>query len=274
MVTAQIAWDLQHFSGGRFSLGLGTQVKGHNERRYATPWTGPPGPRLREYVLCMKAMFASFADPKTLTPFEGEYYRFTMLPPFFNPGPIAHTRVPIYLAAVNKYMARLTGELCDGLRLHPIGTFRYTKEVLMKEVSAGAAKGGRERSAIDIVGAPFLAVGKDEEAVERAKAELKQRIAFYASTRTYHAVLEFHGWQDVGAKLHELSVAGKWRELPKQISDDMLEEWAIIATYDEFADRLASACTGVFDTVMLDLPPDLRRDDDRLREIVARLHEA
>ncbi len=274
MVTAQIAWDLQHLSGGRFQLGLGTQVKGHNERRYATPWTGPPGPRLREYVLCMKAMFASFANPKEPTTFEGEHYQFTMLPPFFNPGPIAHPHVPIYLAAVNKYMARLTGELCDGLRLHPIGTFRYTKEVLMKEVSAGAAKGGRDRSAVDIVGAPFLAVGKDEQAVEQAKAELKQRIAFYASTRTYHGVLEFHGWQDVGAKLHELSVAGKWRELPGLISDEMLEEWAIVATYDELADRIASVCAGVFDTVMLDLPRDLRDDDDRLQDIVAYLHAA
>ncbi len=273
MVTAQLAWDLQHFSGGRFQLGLGTQVKGHNERRYATPWTGPPGPRLREYVLCLRSMFASFANPKKLVPFEGKYYRFTMLPPFFNPGPIAHPRVPIYLAAVNKYMARLTGELCDGVRLHPIGTFRYTREIVLEQIAAGAAKAGRDRSQIDVVGAPFLAVGANREEVERAKQELKQRIAFYASTRTYHAVLEFHGWQDVGAKLHELSLEGKWQELPRLISDDMLEEWAIVATYDELPERLVERCRGVFDTVMLDLPPALRADDTRLRKLVDRLHE-
>ena len=272
MVTAQLAWDLQQFSGGRFRLGLGTQVKGHNELRYATPWTAGPGPRLREYVLCLRAMFRSFQDGKQPTPFEGDHYRFTLLPPFFNPGPIEYPPPPIYIAAVNTYMCRLGGELCDGLRLHPIGTFAYTKDKVLPTIAAGAAKAGRALADLDVVGAPFLAIGRDQKEVEAAKRALKQHISFYASTRTYHGVLEHHGWQDLGAQLHQLSKEGKWTELPKLITDDMLEEWAIIATYDDFAKAVKRRCNGLFSTVLLDLPPGLRSDEDRVKSIVAELH--
>src|SRR3990172_6350775 len=146
LVTAQVAWDLQALSGGRFQLGLGTQVKGHNERRYAAPWTGPPGPRMRDYLLCLKAMFASFQDPKKPTYFAGKYYQFSMMTPFFNPGPIEHPHVPIYLAAVNPYMCRLAGELCDGVFAHPVCTARYVEQVMLPAVRAGAAKAGRSAS--------------------------------------------------------------------------------------------------------------------------------
>ncbi len=274
MVTAQIAWDLQQYSKGRFVLGLGTQVKGHNVLRYAAPWTAPPGPRLREYLLAMKAMFKSFADGANPETFEGEHYTFKLMPPFFNPGPIDYPEPPIYIAAVNKYMSRLGGELCAGLRLHPVGTFEYTEQKLLPLIDAGARKGGRTLKDLDIVGAPFLAIGVDEEAVMKARQEQKQHIAFYASTRTYHAVLEHHGWEDVGAKLHQLSKEGKWTELPNQITDDMLDEWAISATYDGLADEVIHRCRGVFDTVLLDLPPRLRGDDDRVKDIVSKLHAA
>lgn len=268
MATAQVAWDLQHLSGGRFQLGLGTQVKGHVERRYAARWDAAPGPRLRDYVLCLKAMFATFQNPDRPTFHEGEHYRFTLMSPFFNPGPIDHPDIPITIAAVNTYMARLAGELCDGLRLHPIATFRYAREVVVDQIARGAEKRGRRRSDVELVGAPFLAVGEDEAEVARARQAIKQHIAFYASTRTYHAVLEYHDWLDVGAALHALSKAGKWTEMPDQISDEMLDEWAIVATYDELPRRLQERAHGVFDTVLLDLPAKARDDRDRLREIV------
>jgi probable F420-dependent oxidoreductase len=255
-------------------MGVGTQVKGHNELRYAAPWTAPPGPRLRDYLLAMKAMFASFADGANPTKFEGEHYTFKLCPPFFNPGPIQYPEPPIYIAAVNKYMARLGGELCAGLRLHPIGTFSYTRATVLPTIEIGAKKGGRKLADIDIVGAPFLAVGKDEEGVKKAMQGLKQHVAFYASTRTYHTVLEHHGWQDVGMELHRLSKEGKWTELPKQISDEMLEEWAIISTYDKLAETVIERCTGIYDTVLLDLPPGIRDDRDRVKDIVAKLHAA
>jgi len=271
MATAQVAWDLQHLSGGRFRLGLGTQVKGHNERRYAAPWTGPPGPRLRDYVKCLKAMFQSFRNPKQPTYFEGEHYRFTLMTPFFNPGPIEYPDPPIYIAAVNTYNARLCGQLCDGLRAHPVATFRYTEQVLMPAIEQGALKAGRSLADIDIVGSPFLALGADEEGVEKAKTALKQQIAFYASTPSYHSVLEFHGWLEVGQRLFELSKQGKWTDMPKQIDDDMLREWAIVGTYDEFAAKLKARAAGVYTSVLLDLPPNLKKDTDRVAEIVKAL---
>ncbi len=270
MVTAQLAWDLQQLSGGRFQLGLGTQVKGHVERRYASDWSGPPGPRMREYVLCMKAIFETFQTGKK-PDFEAEHYRFSLMNPFFNPGPIEHPNVPIYLAAVNPYMARLAGELCDGLRLHPIATFRYTREVVRPAIEAGAKQAGRDPSEIDVIGAPFLAIARDEQGVEAARRALKQHIAFYASTRTYHAVLEFHGWLDIGHELHQMSREGKWKEMPERISDEMIEEWAIVGTRDELVGKLSERCSGVFSTVLLDLTPELRGDDAWVGETVEAL---
>lgn len=272
MVTAQMAWDLQHFSGGRFNLGLGTQVKGHNERRYSTPWTGAPGPRMREYLLCLRAIFASFQNPAKPTYFEGEHYQFTLMPPFFNPGPIDHPQVPLYVAAVNPYMARLSGEICDGLRLHPIATFRYTRDVILPAISAGAAKAGRTLENFDFVGAPFMALGRDEAEVEQAKDKLRRQISFYGSTRSYHGVFAHHGWEDVGAKLHRLSVAGKWAELPALITDEMLGEWAIISTYEGLADAIRAKADGLYRTVTLVLVDEARRDPDRMRAAVKRLH--
>jgi len=274
MATAQVAWDLQRLSGGRFRLGLGTQVKAHNERRYAAPWTAAPGPRMREYVQCLRAMWKSFQDGKSPQYFKGTHYQFTLLPPFFNPGPIEQPHVPIDLAAVNPYMARTAGELCDGLRLHPISTFRHTREVILPAIAEGARKAGRSPSEIELIAAPFLATGPDEAGVEAAKRALKQHIAFYASTPTYHSVLAFHGWMDVAEKLHRLSREGKWREMSDAVRDDMLEEWAVIATWDRLAAAIAERCRDFAGTLMLDLPPALHSDEARVREIVQALQRA
>lgn len=273
MVAAQMAWDLQGFSGGRFQLGLGTQVKGHNERRYSTPWTGPPGPRLREYLLCLKAIFKTFQTGER-PDFSGEHYRFTLMSPFFNPGAIEHPHVPLYIAALNTYMARLAGELCDGVRLHPLATFKYTTDVVLPAIEAGARKAGRELSDIDMVASPFLVTGRDDAEVQAAKAGVKQQIAFYSSTRTYHAVLKFHGWGEVGETLHALSVEGKWQEMMNQITDEMLEEFATIGTYDELAPRLKERWGAISSTIFLGLPPGLAKDDAKLRAILQELQGA
>jgi probable F420-dependent oxidoreductase len=271
MVTAQCAWDLQQYSRGRFNLGLGSQVKAHNERRYGTPWPTGPGPRMREYLQCLKAIFASFQNPKQPTFFEGEHYKFTLLPQFFNPGPIEHPHVPLYAAAANAYMARLAGELCDGLRLHPIATFRFTREVLMPAVAEGARAGARDISTFDMVGAPFLAVGRTAADVEQARNTVRAQVAFYASTPAYQAPLVHHGWEETGKKLHTLSVKQQWAEMPRLISDEMLDEWAISATYDRLAATLRSRLSGIFQTLVLVLPPEAQSDDDLLRETVASL---
>lgn len=271
MVTAQCAWDLQQYSNGRFNLGLGSQVKAHNERRYSTAWPSGPGPRMREYLQCLRAIFASFQEPQKPTFFEGEHYRFTLLPAFFNPGPIRYPQVPLYAAAVNPYMATLAGELCDGLRLHPIATFRYAREVLLPAIAAGAGAAGRDPARFDMIAEPFFAVGRNASDVEQARNAVRQQISFYASTPSYQAVLAHHGWEDTGRRLHTLSVKQKWAEMPALISDDMLDEWVISATYDELAATIRARLTGTFRTVLLVLPADASRDDDLLRETVARL---
>jgi len=272
LVTAQLAWDLQQLSRGRFRLGLGTQVRAHVERRYAAPWSDPPGRRMREYVQCLRAMFESFQTGAKAA-FEGEHYRFTLMSPFFNPGPNEHPHVPIDLAAVNPFMARLAGELGDGLRLHPIATFRYAREVALPAMAEGARRAGRPTTGLECIGAPFLAIGKDAEGVDAARRALKQHVAFYASTPTYHAVLEFHDWIDVGRALHRLSREGKWTEMPDLISDAMLDEWAIIGTRDEMVGQLRERCRGAFTTLVLDLDAELRRDEDWLAEVVGALQK-
>lgn len=248
MVTAQIAWDLQRFSGGRFLLGMGTQVKGHNERRYSTPWPSPPGPRLREYILCMKAIFKTFqtgARPE----FKGKYYEFSLISPFFNPGPNDEGHVPIYISAVNKYNCRLVGELCDGIRMHGFNTPKYTREVIIPAIAEGAQKAGRNLSDIDIVGGSFVITGKNAEEVEKAKAPVRQQLAFYASTRVYHPVLEVHGWQEVGQQLFRLSMEGKWQEMGALVTDEMLDEFAIIGTYDQVVPKIRERYQGVVTTL-------------------------
>ena len=247
-VTAQIAWDLQRFSGGRFILGLGTQVKGHNERRYSTAWPSPPGPRLREYILCLKAIFKTF-QTNARPEYKGEHYEFSLMSPFFNPGPNQDADVPIYISAVNKYNCRLVGELCDGIRMHGFNTMKYTTEVIIPAIEDGAKKAGRKLEDIDLVGGSFVIAGKTEEEVERAKAPVRQQLAFYASTRVYHPVLEVHGWQDAGQQLFRLSMEGKWPEMGALITDEMLEEFAVIGTYDQLVSKLKARYSGVVTTL-------------------------
>ena len=271
-VVAQIAWDLQRYSGGRFILGLGTQVKGHNERRYSTPWPSPPGPRLREYILCLKAIFKTF-QTGARPDFAGKHYQFSLISPFFNPGPNQNGRVPIYISAVNKYNCRLVGELCDGIRMHGFNTPKYTKEVILPSIEEGAKKAGRKLTDIDIVGGGFIVTGKNQEEIEKAKAPVKQQIAFYGSTRAYFPVLELHGWGEVGQRLFRLSMEGRWAEMADEITDEMLDEFAIVCTYDELAPRLKQRYFGVVST--LDFGFAIRGPDDqeRMRWLVQELQK-
>jgi probable F420-dependent oxidoreductase len=270
MVTAQTAWDLQRFSGGRFILGLGTQVKGHNERRYSTAWPSPPGPRLRDYILTMKAIFETF-QTNARPSHQGPHYQFTLISPFFNPGPNPDGHVPIYISAVNKFNCRLVGELCDGIRMHGFNTPKYTKEVIIPAIEEGARKAGRSLSDIDIVGGSFIITGANEEEVERAKAPVRQQLSFYASTRAYHPVLEVHGWQETGEKLFRYSMEGKWQEMANGITDEMLQEFAIIGTYDELVPKIRERYAGVVTTLDFGFGIRSPEDHERLAFIVQEL---
>ncbi len=272
-VTAQAAWDLQRYSGGRFMLGLGTQVKGHNERRYSTPWPSPPGPRFRDYILCLKAIFKTF-QTGARPDYQGKHYQFTLISPFFNPGANQDGHLPIYISAVNRYNCRLVGELCDGIRMHGFNTLKYTKEVILPAIKEGAEKAGRKFSDVDIVGGSFIITGKNEEEVEKAKAPVRQQLSFYASTRVYHPVLEVHGWQETGQQLFRLSMEGKWPEMASAITDEMLDEFAIVGTYDQLLPKIKERFVGLVTTMDFGFGVRSPEDHERLNYIVQELKKS
>lgn len=274
MVVAQMAWDLQRLSRGRFHLGLGTQVKGHNERRYGTPWTARPGPRMREYVLCLRSIFQTFQNRKEPRYFDGEHYKFTMLPPVFSPSPIEHPHIPIHLAAVNPYMARLGGAVCDGVFAHPVCTAKYMQEVMLPSVAAGAREAGRTLADVEIIGAPIIVTGKNAAELEAERKLLKRRVAFYASTRTYHRVFEVHGWQELGLRLHKMSLENRWEEMAELIPAEMAEEFATVAPIDEIGAKIKERWGGILTTINFptDFPLGTPEEEQRVRAMIATLH--
>lgn len=274
MVVAQMAWDLQRLSGGRFRLGLGTQVKGHNERRYGVPWTTPVGPRMREYIQCLRAIFKTFQNIAQPTFFEGRHYRYTMAPPVLTAGPIDHPHIPIHLGTVSPYLARLSGELCEGIFPHPVCTARYIREKLMPMVEAGARTAGRALADIDVIGSPIIVTYKNAEEKEREWRLLRQRVSFYASTRTYHPVFELHGWADIGLRLHALSLEGKWDEMARLIPDEMAEEFGTISHIEEIGPMLKERWGGVLKTINFptDFPLASKEDEKHARRMIELLH--
>lgn len=250
MVVATTAWDLQRQSGGRFTLGLGTQVKGHNERRFSVPW-GPPLPRLREYIQSLRAIWRCWEHKEPLN-FEGEHYRFTLMTPEFAPEPSGLPPVPISIAAVKPGMMRLAGRHCDGVRLHGFATRKYLEETALPEVYAGLEKSERSREQFEVWGGGFIATGPDDETVAKQLDTIRYRIAFYGSTRSYHGVFAAHGWEDLGIKLHGMSKAGKWKEMAAEIPDDVLHEFTAIGRFDELAGAIERRFGGLVDSIALD----------------------
>jgi probable F420-dependent oxidoreductase len=266
LVHAQIAWDLATQSDGRFVLGLGTQVKGHNERRFGIKWEAP-GPRLREMILCIRAIWDCWQNG-TRPRFEGEYYRFTLMTPFFSPGPIAHPKVPIWIAGVNTYMCELAGELCEGFHVHPFHSIRYLRESLLPEIGRGLAKAARQRGDITLSTSAFVIAGNNDEEIARAKDAVRLQIAFYASTRTYARVLQAHGWGDTSARLNEKAAKGDWTGMASEITDEMLDVYAVTARWDDVAAKVKSRYDGILDRVALYLPFRPEADGERWRRIV------
>ncbi len=251
MVLAYLAWDLARYSNGRFILGLGTQVKGHNERRFSVDWTAP-GPRLREVVEALQHIFAVFQGDARLG-YDGDHYSFSLMTEFFHPGPIDTPDVPIYIAGINEYNLKLAGELCDGLAMHAFNTPAYTEEVIHPTVAEGADMGGRSMDDVVISASPFVITGETPEEVERQRADVRRQVAFYASTRTYHDVLEHHGWKDVGMELHRLSTDGQWDEMPDLVTDEMLSAFAIEASPDEVLPTVRDVYGDIADRVVVPL---------------------
>ncbi len=266
MIMANIGWDLNAQSGGRFELGLGSQVKGHNERRFSTPWVAPV-PRLREYVEAMRAIWRCWENGEKLN-FEGEHYRFTLMTPEFSPPKAGVRPPPITVAAVGPDMLRMAGRVADGVRLHGFCTRKYIENVCMPRVEEGMARSGRIRPAFEVSGGGFIATGPDAAAVQAKLDWVRYRVGFYGSTRTYLPVFEQHRLEDLGLKLHKLSVEGKWNELAAQVSDDVARLFAAVGDYEALPAAAEERYGGVV-TLRLDLPDDI--DPDRHRDLVAKL---
>lgn len=247
MSLASQAWDLQKMSGGRFVLGLGTQVKAHIERRFGMVWDHP-APRLKEYVLAIRQIWQAWQTGAPLN-FRGEFFKLTLMSPFFNPGPIDHPVIPIYIAGVNEHLCRVAGEVCDGFHVHPFHTPKYVAEFILPNLEAGLKTSGRARSDVRVASSVFVIVGDTPEERASARALARQQISFYASTPTYHPVFELHGWKETAEALTALVARGKWGEMPGLITDAMLDTFAAEGTWAAVPGLVRQRYAGLLDRV-------------------------
>jgi probable F420-dependent oxidoreductase len=270
MILAMTAWDLQKASGGRFILGLGSQVKGHNERRFSVKFESP-GPKMREIVLAMRAIWDCWQNGTKLN-FKGQFFRFDLMTPFFNPGPIEHPKIPVYIAGVNELMCRIAGEVCEGLHVHPFNSPKYLREYVQPAVNQGLAAAKRSRADFTYTTSSFVVVGDTDQELAANRQSVKQQIAFYASTRTYEPVLAVHGWQDIIPQLHRKSVEGDWKGMADLITDEMLDTYAVTGTYDTIGAQLKKRYEGLLDRTALYQPYQPNLDDPRLPKLIKEMN--
>ncbi len=255
---AYTAWDLAAQSNGRFILGLGTQVKAHIERRFGQPWPESVTGKLREQIQVIRAFWDCWQNGTKLN-HRGEYYKITLMSPFFNPGPLPLTPnpspagrgeslIPIYIAGVNTGLAKLAGELCEGFHAHPFHSVRYLREVILPAIEEGAIKEGRTRKDVSVSVTAFVASTPEELNFARAQ------IAFYASTPSYRAVMSLHGWETVAEKLSAHASKGEWAEMPMLITDEMLSEFCLVTEEEKLADELKRRYDGIADRLALYIP--------------------
>jgi probable F420-dependent oxidoreductase len=246
-ILAYTAWDLAQASGGRFILGLGTQVKAHVERRFGMPWPESVVGKLREQIAAIRAFWQAWQSGEKLN-FRGEYYKLTLMSPFFDPGRIAHPQIPIFIAGVNTGLARLAGETCDGFHAHPFHSAEYLRQVLLPAIERGALKAGRKREDIQISTTAISVTSPEEELFARAQ------IAFYASTPSYRAVMALHGWEGTAEQLSSLAGRGEWGDMPALISAEMLATFATVASAADLPQALLSRYQGLVDRLGLYSP--------------------
>ena len=211
-ITAMTAWNIQHLSSGRFVLGLGTQVKGHIERRYGLTWQSP-GPWMREYVLALREIWNAWQEGRQ-PEFSGDHYKINMMVPLFDPGPIDHPEIPVHVAAVNPYMARIAGEVAEGVRPHPVCTPSYIKDVMWPEIKKGITRSGEEKNDFCVSIKPLLATAATPSKLRDVIKDVRARVAFYGSTRAYRATFEFNGLGETAEKLRFLSKKQRWGRCP------------------------------------------------------------
>lgn len=264
-ITALHAWTLQKYSRGRFTLGLGSQVRGHVVRRYGMAWH-PPAPWMRDYVRAVRAVWECWQHGTALD-FHSDRYDLTLMVPLFDAGPIDHPDIPIHLAAVNPMMAAVAGEVADGVRPHPVCTPSYIREVMLPAVRRGAARSGRSLDHFRVAMKPLVATARTDDALAVKVRDARARIAFYASTPGYVAAFEHLGLDELAAEARVLSKRQEWEALPALIDDDVLHRFVTIGTYDQIGERLVER----FGDVVTDVEFSIAVHDDDDRDTLASL---
>jgi probable F420-dependent oxidoreductase len=269
MVVATTAWDLARMSGGKFMLGLGTQVRAHIVRRFSTTWDRPV-PRLREYIRSLRAIWDAWQNSVPLD-FKGDFYRFSLMTPFFNPGPIASPDVPVYIAGVGPRLSRLAGELCQGFHVHPFHTVRYLDDVVLPAMRAGAEGAGRAVEDVERATTVFIMTGETDAEIEQSMAPVRQQISFYASTPSYQPVLEANDW-DFGAELTAMSKRGQWAEMADLVPEEAVLEVGVAAPIDRLAETIKQRYGDRVQRVgFYTIGSSLDTDPDALSEVIRQL---
>jgi probable F420-dependent oxidoreductase len=263
---AQTAWDLQASSGGRFHLGLGTQVRAHVERRFSMPFERPAA-RITDYIRCLRAIWSTF-QTDARPDYDGEFYRFRLINPFFNPGPIANPAIPIYLAGVNERMCQAAGEVADGFHVHPVHSVGYVNDVIKPAIAAGKRAAGREAAQVALYAPVFAVTGETEAERAESEAEVRRQIAFYGSTPNYRAVLEYLDCGHIAKELSALVRQGEFEAMARLVPDSLLDAVAIAAAPSQLGATLRARYDGVLDRVSLYFPIRERESDGRWRAFV------
>jgi probable F420-dependent oxidoreductase len=265
MHMANIGWDLQNYSKGRFLLGLGSQIRAHIEKRFSATWSKPAS-RMREYILAMRTIWSSWQEGTKLD-FRGDFYSHTLMTPFFNPGPNPYGTPKVFLAAVGERMTEVAGEVCDGLLAHGFTTEAYLREVTLPALDKGLKKGGKTRAQFEISCPTFVITGTNEQEVKAADEGVRRQIAFYASTPAYRPVLEKHGWVDLQPELNNLSKQGEWDEMGRRITDDIVSTFAVQGEPEEIPKLILDRYGDVIDRVTFYTP--YKSDPERWKAVLA-----
>ena len=271
MVLAYTANDLQQMSKGRFILGLGSQIKPHIEKRFSMQWSHPAR-RMREYILALHAIWDSWNDKDKPLKFDGEFYRHTLMTPFFAPPPNQYGKPKVFLAAVGEMMTEVAGEVADGVIIHGFTTEKYVKEVTVPAIERGLAASGRRRESFQISGPLFVVTGTNDQEMAEATRGVKQQIAFYGSTPAYRGVLEIEDRADLQPELNQLSKQGEWVKMGELIDDDLLHKFAVVAEPEGVGKELRRRYGGVVDRCSFYAP--YRTDPDRWENVIADLKTA
>jgi probable F420-dependent oxidoreductase len=252
MTVANVGWDLQDYSNGRFILGLGSQVQAHIEKRFSMPWSRPVA-RMREFVIALREIWSCWQDGSKLR-FDGDFYTHKLMTPMFTPEPQPHGLPKVFVAAVGDAMTEMCGEVADGMLAHAFTTKRYFREVTMPALQRGMERSGRTRSEFQLSAPVFVVTGEDDAALDAAAAGTRKQIAFYGSTPAYRKVLDLHGWGGLHTELHRLSLAGEWDTMGTLVDDEILATFAVVAPIDKLAQAIRDRCDGVIDRVLIGFP--------------------